>query len=170
MKKIFILIAVLVATNSYAQIKKATIQASGLTCAMCSKAIYKALSSVPFVEKIQTDIEHASYDLVFKAGSKVDLDALSKVVADAGFSVSMLKVTTDFNDAKIQNDTHIKMSEQTFHFINVSPQTLNGTKTITVIDKNFVSAKDYKKYGKLTSMPCYESGTMNGQRIYHVTI
>jgi len=170
MKKLFTILTVLVALNGMAQIKSATLQASGLTCAMCSKAVYKALSSVPFVEKVQSDIEHSSYGLTFKAGSKVDLDALSKAVVDAGFSVSMLKVTTTFSDTKVQNDAHITLNDQVFHFMNVTPQTLNGTKTITVVDKNFVSPKDYKKYGKLTSQPCYESGTMNGQRIYHVTI
>jgi copper chaperone CopZ len=170
MKKIFILIAILVAVNTHAQIKNATLQASGLTCAMCSKAVYKALAAIPFVEKVQPDIEKSIYTLSFKPGSKVDLDALSKAVVNAGFSVSMLKITTQFSDAKVQNEAHVTMDNQTFHFLNISPQTLNGTKTITLIDKNFVSAKDYKKYGKLTAQPCYTSGTMNGQRVYHVTI
>ena len=170
MKKVIVLIAVLFAVNSQAQIKNATLQASGLTCAMCSKAVYKALTAIPFVEKVQPDIERSLYTLTFKTGNKVDLDALSKAVVNAGFSVSMLKITTQFNEAKVQNDAHVTLDDQTFHFLNVSPQTLNGTKTITLIDKNFVSARDYKKYGKLTTQPCYVSGTKNGQRVYHVTI
>ncbi len=170
MKKILIVIAVLVAINSQAQIKNATLQASGLTCAMCSKAVYKALSDVSFVEKVKADIEHSSYDITFKPGNKVDPDALSKAVVNAGFSVSMLQITTNFKDVKVQNDAHVDIADQTFYFVNVTPQTLNGFKTIVLVDKNFVSAKEYKKYSKLTSLPCYESGTMNGQRVYHVTM
>jgi hypothetical protein len=83
---------------------------------------------------------------------------------DAGFSVSKLKVTTTFKDVKVQNDAHVTLSDQSFHFLNVSPQTLSGTKTVVLVDKNFVSSKDYKKYSKLTSLQCYESGKMNGQR------
>ncbi|MEO8174016.1 MAG: heavy-metal-associated domain-containing protein [Sediminibacterium sp.] len=170
MKKILTIVIVLFALHSQAQIKNATLQASGLTCAMCSKAVYKALSEVAFVEKVNADIENSSYDITFKSGSKVDFDALSKAVVNAGFSVAKLKVTTTFNDVKVQNDAHVTLSNQSFHFLNVTPQTLSGTKTVTLVDKNFVSAKDYKKYSKLTSLQCYESGTMNGQRMYHVTM
>jgi copper chaperone CopZ len=58
MKKILTIIVVLLAVNSQAQIQNATLQASGLTCAMCSKAVYKALSDVAFVEKVKADIEN----------------------------------------------------------------------------------------------------------------
>jgi len=170
MKKIFFIIAACMALNSQAQITKATIQASGLTCAMCSKAVYTALSAVPFVEKVKANIEESTYDLTFKPGSNVDFDVLGKAVVNAGFSVSMLKVNTHFHATKLQNDVHITLDNQPFHFINVTPQTVDGERTVTLVDKNFVSVKDYKKYGKLTSMKCYESGVMDGKRIYHVTM
>lgn len=170
MKNILILFLLGLSLQGSAQIKNATLQASGLTCAMCSKAVYKALSGVSFVDKVNADIEGSSYDLTFKPGAKINLDALSKAVVDAGFSVSKLKVTTEFNNTKIQNDAHVSLNDQSFHFLNVTPQTLSGTKTVTVVDRNFVSAKDYKKFSKLTSLKCYESGTMEGQRIYHVTL
>jgi copper chaperone CopZ len=161
---------VFLAVSSQAQIQNATLQASGLTCAMCSKAVYKALSGVAFVDKVKPDIEGSSYEITFKKDNRVDFDALSKAVIDAGFSVSKLKVTTTFKEVKVQNDVHISFDDQSFHFLNVTPQTLSGTKTVTLVDKNFVSSKDYKKYSKLTSLQCYESGKMNGQRVYHVTM
>ena len=183
MKKILIIIvAALFVTAAQSQVTKATLQASGLTCAMCSKAVYKALSSVPFVEKVQANIQQSSYDLNFKPGSTVDFDALSKAVVNAGFSVSMLKITTNFSNAKVQNDAHITLNEQTFHFLNVSSQTLQGERTITLLDKNFVTAKERKKYSRFTTMKCYETGVMAdcckdpdakkiaGTRVYHVTI
>ena len=170
MKKILFIILGFTAVNSQAQIQNATLQASGLTCAMCSKAVYKALSNVSFVDKVNADIEGSSYEITFKKDSRVDFDALSKAVVDAGFSVSKLKVTTSFKDVKVQNDAHVTLSDQSFHFLNVTPQTLSGTKTVVLVDKNFVSSKDYKKYSKLTSLQCYESGKMNGQRVYHVTM
>lgn len=170
MKYIFFIVALLFAVNTQAQVKSASLEASGLTCAMCSKAVYTALSKVPFVEKVDADIETSSYQISFKNGSKVDFDALSKAVVDAGFSVAKLKVTTQFKDAKVENDAHIVADNQSFHFMNVTPQTLNGTKTIRLVDKNFVLPKEYKKFGKLTTMKCYESGVMDGKRIYHATL
>ncbi|MES2005782.1 MAG: heavy-metal-associated domain-containing protein [Bacteroidota bacterium] len=169
MKRIFCFLLVIITVNSYAQ-TKATLQASGLTCAMCSKAVYKALSAVPFVDKVSPNIELSTYELNFKPDTKIDFDALSKAVVNAGFSVSMLKVTTPFSNVKVQNDAHVVVNDQSFHFLNVTPQTLNGNKTIVLIDKNFVSAKAFKKYDKLTAMKCMESGVMDGQRVYHATL
>lgn len=170
MKKIFFLFGILFTLQANAQVSKATLQASGLTCAMCSKAVYKALAAVPFVASVQSNIEASTYELAFKNGSKPDFDALSKAVTNAGFSVSMLKVTAKFNDVKVQNDAHVTMNNQLFHFINVTPQTLQGEKTISLVDKNFVTAKASKKYEKATAMGCYQSGKMDGQRVYHVTL
>ncbi len=171
MKKIFtIIIVALCVSTAQSQVTKATLQASGLTCAMCSKAVYKALSAVPFVENVKANIQQSSYELNFKPGSAVDFDVLSKAVVDAGFSVSMLKVTTRFNNDKVENDAHITLNQQTFHFLNVSSQTLQGDKVITLLDKNFVTAKEYKKNSRLTRMKCYETGVMAGTRVYHVTI
>lgn len=170
MKKIFLLAACFVALAAQAQIKSATLEASGLTCAMCSKAVYNALSAVPFVEKVSPDIERSTYELQFRSGSDIDPDLLSKAVSDAGFSVSMLKVRLAFSGQKVANDTHLVLGDRQFHFLNVEPQILNGTKTLTLLDKNFVSAKQFKKFSKLTAMNCFESGKMDGRRIFHVTI
>jgi hypothetical protein len=42
--------------NSNAQISKVEIRATGLTCSMCSNAIYKQLESIPEVETVETDL------------------------------------------------------------------------------------------------------------------
>jgi len=179
MKHIFIAVLLLIGISASAQVKTATLQASGLTCSMCSNAIYKALQKISFVQDVQSDIKNSSYNITFKEGSTVDIDALKKAVTGAGFSVARLSVVAHFDNVKIENDTHVKLDGKTFHFLNVPAQTLNGDKTITVVDKNFVTNKEYKKYSQYTKMKCYETGTMEscckkngsaGERIYHVTI
>jgi copper chaperone CopZ len=179
MKKIFLIIAVVLYINSYAQIKQASLQASGLTCSMCSKAIYKALTAIPFVEKVNSDIETSTFNITFKNNSNADIDVLQKAVEDAGFSVSLFKLTVSFDNVVIKNDAHIQLNDKTFHFVHVGNETLNGEKIITVIDKKFIPAKDFKKYNSYTTMKCYATGTMQsccskntgtGKRIYHVTI
>jgi copper chaperone CopZ len=63
-----------------AQFSKTSLQASGLTCSMCSKAVKNALEKVDFVEKIQVDIKNQQYNLEFKKDAVVNFDALSKAV------------------------------------------------------------------------------------------
>jgi hypothetical protein len=50
-----------------AQITKATLQASGLTCALCAKAVYTNLTSLPFVDNVDTDLNNCSYLTTTKA-------------------------------------------------------------------------------------------------------
>ncbi len=72
------------------EIKKVTLVASGLTCSMCSKAIFKALSKLDFVEEVKVDIEKSMYILAFKTGKKVEIDQIKLAVTDAGFGVQSL--------------------------------------------------------------------------------
>ncbi len=166
--------------SANAQYKKAAVQATGLTCAMCSNATLKALETLPFVDKIDTDLENTTFILYFKPGAKVDIDAIKNKVEDAGFSVGKLVVTANFDDTSVKNDAHIAFGGGTLHFMHVKEQVLKGDKELTVIDKDFVSAKQYKKYAGETTMPCYKTGMMGdcchantksaSNRVYHVTI
>lgn len=166
--------------TSSAQIKKASLQAAGLTCAMCSNATLKALQTLPFVDKIDTDLNTTTFLLSFKPGATVNIDQIKEKVEDAGFSVAKLVLTADFNKVSVEKDAHIKFAGNTLHFIDVKQQVLQGEHNITVVDKNFVTAKQFKKFSTKTAMPCYETGVMSDcckvegaaapQRIYHVML
>ena len=56
MKKVFLFVVFFWATGASAQVQKVNLQASGLTCAMCSKAIYKAVSAISFVDTVFVNI------------------------------------------------------------------------------------------------------------------
>jgi copper chaperone CopZ len=181
MKKLFCIVLIALAGfSSHAQFTKASLQATGLTCAMCSNAINKALLHVPFVESVKADIKNSAFNMVFKQGQKVEIDALRKAVEDAGFSVGSLKMTGNFKEVKIENDKHIEIADETFHFLNVDEQVLDGEKTITVVDKNFLTAKQFKKFSNATRMSCVQTGKTAAcclkdgvaadARVYHVTM
>ncbi len=162
-----------------AQISKVNIQASGLTCSMCSNAINKALKSVDYIDKVMANIKNSSFEIFIKPNSKVDFDQLKKKVEDAGFFVAKMEVSILMNDVEVANDTHVEIENTMFHFMNVSNQKLSGEKIIQIIDKGYLTDKVYKKNAKYTNMDCYKTGYMgncckkpkpSGTRIYHVTI
>lgn len=179
-----LLLAILLAFAGFeaqAQFSKATLQATGLTCAMCSNAINKALQKVSFVESVRSDIKNSSFDIVFKPGNEINIDALKNAVEDAGFSVGSLKLTGNFSELKVEKDKHISFLGENFHFLNGEGQVLNGEQVITIVDKNFVSEKQFKKLsaaskmacvqtGKASSSCCAKDGMSEGERIYHVII
>ncbi len=169
MKNLFFMLMLFSITAS-AQVKKVTLQASGLTCSMCSNAINKSLQSLEFTDKVEANIKNSSFDITFKPGANVDLDKIKMKVEDAGFFVAKFSAVINFDNTVIDNDTHVTTGNNTFHFLNVKKQTLNGEATIRLLDKGYVPAKEYKKNNALTKMPCYKTGEENGKRIFHVTI
>jgi copper chaperone CopZ len=177
---LLIIVITLLAVPSQAQFSKATLQATGLTCAMCNNAINKALQAVPFVESVRSDIRNAAFNIKFKSTAEVDIDALKKAVEDAGFSVGGLKLTGEFQNVKVENDRHVTIGNTSFHFLNITGQTLNGESTITVVDKNFLTTKQFKKFSSSTKTTCLQTGKAASccakdgipaeARVYHVTI
>ncbi|RYY98407.1 MAG: copper chaperone [Chitinophagaceae bacterium] len=162
-----------------AQVQKATLQASGLTCSMCSKAVKTALEGVSFVERVQVDIKNQQYNLTFKEGAVPDFDALSAAVDNAGFSVAALRVTVQLPaTAILRKDEHLQVGGQTFHVLSAGSPQVNGPLTFSLVDKAFVSAREFKKYSALSKMACVKTGRMAScctrgtaeARIYHVII
>ena len=185
MKTIIISLGLIILTNlglqAQAQFTKAELQASGLTCSLCSNAINKSLKTLPFVESVQTDLNKNLFTITFKSGQSPDIDAISKKVEDAGFSVAKFWLVGDFKSVSVKTESHTAVNGMNFHFVAVKSQVLNGQQRLQVIDKHFVLAKDFKKFSTETKMPCYQTGTMsdcckplqasgNSNRIYHVTI
>jgi len=180
-KTAMILLLVLAGFISQAQLTKASLQASGLTCSMCNNAIYKALKALPFVASVESNIKDASFVILFKENVPVDIDAMKNAVENAGFSVASFTLTGKFDHVAIGNDKHVVVDGRHFHFLKVNDQELNGLQTITVVDKDFLSMKNFKKFSAATKMTCIQTGKAgtccekeNGAdantRIYHVTI
>lgn len=170
MKNLIIIILLFLSFNIQAQIKDVTIQASGLTCSMCSNSIFKALQTLDFVEKVDANIKTSSFEVSFKPDADIDFDKLKAKVEDAGFFVANFTVTYNFDKLDISNDRHFNVGNNVFHFLNVKDGILSGEKKIRLLDKGFVSAKEFKKNSKLTKMTCYKTGEENDKRIFHVTI
>lgn len=174
-----LVLALLVSASVQAQFKSASLQAAGLTCAMCTKAIGESLKQLAFVESVKPVIKSSEFIIQFKSGD-VDPDALKKAVEDAGFSVAKLKLIGNFENVKLEKDAHVNIGGKTFHFLNAGSQTLNGEKSIMLVDKNFVSSKEFKKYAANSTMVCVQTGKAAAccakenvavnERIYHVVI
>ncbi len=63
--------------------------ASGLTCSMCSRAVYKSLQSDKDILKIETNLETQEWNIEYKQ-STYTYDKLKKSVEGAGFGVEMV--------------------------------------------------------------------------------
>ena len=73
MKKRLLFAALLASAITEAQIIKVSLQASGLTCSMCSNAINKSLKTIDFVDRVPADITTYSFEISFKPVAGMDV-------------------------------------------------------------------------------------------------
>ena len=161
MKTLLVILISIISLSSVAQqVSKVSLQASGLTCSMCSNSINKSLRTLDFVEKVDPNIETSTFEISFKPGSKVDFEKLKAKVEDAGFFVSKFIASVHFKNVPVKSNEPVSIGDKIFHFVNVKDGSLNGEKKVKILNKGFVSAKEYKK-----------NPVVSGQRnIYYASI
>lgn len=167
MKKIFILsVILLVSAIANAQIVKAELTATGLTCSMCSKATYKQLTSIPEVEKVEPDLNNTAFILFFKNGSQVNISSLKKKVEEAGFAIGELLVVFNFKNQQAENNSTFSLDNVTYTFMDTKAGVLSGEVKVKILDKGYVVEKEYKKLSKMIKQyPSYASVSNNS---YHI--
>jgi copper chaperone CopZ len=169
MKKILIIIVILfVSAIANAQIIKAELTATGLTCSMCSKATYKQLISIPQVEKVEPDLNNTAFVLHFKNGSSVDISEIKKKVEDAGFSIGELLVIFNFNNQQAENNGSFKIDNITYTFMDTRPGILTGEVKAKILDKGYVVEKEHKQISKKISK--YPSYAINNKSLFHIKV
>ena len=68
--------------------------------------------------------------------------------------------TMYFNDVHVKDGEPVTIGDKTFHFLNVKDELFNGIKQVKLLDKGFISSKEYKVNSLFNSSP----------GIYHVSI
>ncbi len=128
-----------------AQFIKAELEVSGLTCSMCSLSTQKSLKTLDFIGDIKPDLNKNIFYIEFVPGREVNLSAMKDKVKAAGFSVSKLIAVFNFNQIKISRDFIFNYHGSNYYFVDAPDKILNGETRFMILDKDFVSSKDFKK-------------------------
>ena len=147
MIKPLILIIFLSTSVIKAQFVTGNVRVDGLTCSMCSKTVHKALSELSFIDSLTPDLQTASFKIVFKKNTKVELCDIKSKVEGAGFSIGEIKIDYRFNNLSASENKSFT-DNRTYEFVGVDSQTLNGMVTFKLIDKEFTSKKQNAKNRK----------------------
>ena len=135
-KSILIIASFLVFGTANAQIKSAEVLASGLTCSMCSKAIFKALSKLDFVDTVKVNIETSVYKLSFKNESKPSIEGIRDAVYDAGFAISKLSITGDWKLKTATKDLAFEDFGYQFKWQVKANKALTNTQKVYILNKD----------------------------------
>ncbi|WP_395057690.1 heavy-metal-associated domain-containing protein [Flavobacterium sp.] len=154
---ILISIIILASTKANAQISKAEIRATELTCSMCSNAINKQLKSLPEVVNVETDLNTNTFTVTLKEGNTLSPKVFKDKVEKAGFFIGRLILTTKSETIK----------QGAYVLIN-SASNNNTEVQIQVLDKGYVTEKEFKKLSK--SFKNIETYASNNEDDFHIKI
>ncbi len=143
---LFVAIALLFSLTAQAQIKRAELQVSGLTCSMCNLSVKKSLEKIPFIKSIKADVETATYQIAFSDNRVIAFADIQNAVKRAGFSVAKLSFTSYFNNLAVAENTQINLGGSSYYVVASKTKTLQGEVAFQIVDKGFMLDKDFKKY------------------------
>lgn len=165
--KLLILLPLLIGQQYlFAQFSSGKLQATGLTCALCSNAINKSLQELPFVQSVKSILKESAFEIEFKSGSLFSPDQLREAVEDAGFFVGGLVLSVEPISVSVNENGLFQWGDNSYHLVGSSLRQLNGAINLRVINKSFITDKAFKKISSLVSDSCSQSG----QQIYHVQL
>jgi copper chaperone CopZ len=88
MKKIFITLAIIIATSgpAYADTIKASV--NGLVCAFCATGIENTFKAEAAVDTVNVDLDNKLVTITTKPQQTMDDSTVTKLITDAGYSVT----------------------------------------------------------------------------------
>ncbi len=158
--KIYIMMASMVlmfSIKSNAQIVKAEIRATGLTCSMCSNAINKQLKALPEVANVETDLNTNTFTVTLKEGNELSPKTFKDKVEKAGFFIGSLIITA--KSETVSKSPYILVNDKKSDAKEVQFQ---------VVDKGYVTEKEFKKLSK--SYKDIATYVANSEDDFHIKI
>lgn len=157
LKIIAALLLIVNVTNVNAQIIKAEIKATGLTCSMCSNAINKQLKTINQVVNVETDLNTNTFIVTASKDNNLTPNIFKEKVEKAGFFIGSLIITVP---------TIVTRSNA---YIFVENESSNADEVqIKILDKGYVTSKEYKKL--LKSLKKIETYSLNNENDFHIKI
>jgi len=125
-------------SSATAQVQSVELVASGLTCSMCSKAIFKSLSALDFVSNVKVDIEKSSYILAFKSPNEVKIEQIRDAVYDAGFAIETMQLTANFPSAKAVTNETVSLNGYQFKWKLLGSKNISSPQEVTIVNKEIL--------------------------------
>ncbi|MEI7589120.1 MAG: heavy-metal-associated domain-containing protein [Chitinophagia bacterium] len=135
MRYLIIPIFFFLSTSATAQVQSVELVASGLTCSMCSKAIFKSLSRLDFVSEVKVDIEKSSYILTFKSRDRVSIEEIREAVYDTGFAIETMQMTANFPNTKAVNEELVSLNGYQFKWKLAGVKNIANPQKVSIVNK-----------------------------------
>ncbi len=140
MKHTIYFLFVLISQTALAQLAKVEIQATGLTCSMCSNAINKQLKSLTDIASVATDLNTNTFVVQLKPNNNLSPRTFKESVEKAGFFIGTMVVQLNSSVLNATSNRYIALEDKT--------AVKNQEIRIQILNKGYVTQKEYKKLEK----------------------
>lgn len=134
---------------AFAQINKAEIVATGLTCSMCSNAIYKQLQKSPNVDKVETNLNTNTFTVYYTKDNQTKPLEIKESIEKAGFFVGSMIVYLPSESLKSNSKTTLEQDKTTFVFLDGNAKISTNQTKIKILGKGYLTSKDFKKWSQV---------------------
>lgn len=157
LKTVVSLLLILGSSYTNAQITKAEIRATGLTCSMCSNAINKQLKSLTEVINVETDLNTNTFTVTLKENNELNPKIFKDKVEKAGFFIGSLTITA--KSEIISKKPYVVVNNKKSGVTEIQFQ---------VVDKGYVTDKEFKKLSK--TYKDFSTYVLNSEDDFHIKI
>ncbi len=85
MKKLFLVLIMILASNSSFAGEEIKVGVKGMVCAFCAQGIEKKFKALPEVEKVDVSLENKFVKLKFKDEKHLENSKIAEILKDAGY-------------------------------------------------------------------------------------
>lgn len=150
MIRVILLTLLVFPLTAYCQFSKATLGINGITCITCLHSTEKALLSLDFIDSVKIDGEKGTALLLFSENKIISFNQIANVINKAGFSLAYTHAVYIFKAH--QTNTPLQYHNNLFYFLNDTNKVINGSVTLSLVNRQFTSGKEYVKWKKEIKM------------------
>jgi copper chaperone CopZ len=144
---IFFLYFTCLSNITLAGFEKLEIKIIGLTCSMCSYSVENAIKKLPYVDKIEMELNSNIASVYIKKMASPDIMEIVNKVYEAGFSVKETFAYYTFTESQIINGV-LTEEPYSFTFISNEKSIVEGFVKLRILNKKCIPNKEYKKLNK----------------------
>jgi copper chaperone CopZ len=129
---------------------------------MCSNAINKQLKTIAEVETVDIDLNKNLFIVKLKVDNILTPKTFKDKVEKAGFFIGSMVLFMNFNNQVVGDNKQMG----NYIFIETKAQTLHGVSKVKLLDKGYVTTKEYKKL--LKTFAKYPSYNKSNEEQFHL--
>jgi len=154
--------------HGFAQFSQARLQATGLTCAMCSKAIHQALEKLPFVQKVTAQLKESAFDITVKPGQHIEPALIRMAVEEAGFFIGALYLIR--GEESVMPALNSPFKEGGSYYIVVEKAARGEGRTCQILNEHFLTEKAFAKIqaGPQGTVMRQQPGSIEGSIVFYL--